>query len=931
MSSYTYTQSVNDLVQLEAYLLTFSLPITFLNSTPTTIIINTSSVLTGPQVTTLTGALSSYTNPLPLEALDINETTESTSITTGALVIDGGVGIAKNLSVGGNISAVGTMSITDTTQSSSTTTGSIITAGGMGVAKILYVGGSSTIGGALAINGTADSNYSTNTGALKVFGGASFAKKVYIDDTTDSTSVTDGSIVTSGALSVGKQLRVGGTLTGVVSSFSGTIETLSTTDSTYAVNTGAFKCLGGASISKKVFIGDTTSSTSTATGALTISGGLAISNTTDSVSSTSGGSFTTAGGLSIAKTLRVGGTVNATSTTTGSLIVTGGAGITGNLYAANIYSNGVQLVNGGSSYAAGTNISITGTTISVSSSPSFSGSLSVTGSTTLTSISATTGTFSGATTHTGASTFGSTLSVAGASTLAALSATTGTFSSTTTHTGASTFGSTLAVTGASTFGSTLAVTGASTFGSTLSVTGASTFGSTLRVIGSTELEDMSAITVSAITGYFNGATTHTGASTFGSTVTGTLSTSSTSSTTGSLLLSGGLAINNTTNASSSTSGGSFTTAGGLSVAKKLYIGSDLNVSGNTNLAMTLSLTESGSTVASASALYSNPSSTAITGSNSVYFNYFNSPTTIPTSFTGVASNLYIAGPPTDITGGTGFALNVNAGPSRINGQVFLNASSSSSSNTLYVYSFGVGGSDGIIIDGPSGTNTIMGFASNNTRYYSTGIDQADSFKFKYNRGLFNAGNTTMSLDQSGIISIPGTVASTSSFNGILITEGGIGINNITNASSATNGGSITTAGGLAVAKDVYIGGNGYTNGNYLIPTYFQSATDLTNSSTTLNTFQTKLTLTTDSLPAGNYILSTNTVNRLFEVRGFLDNTTVLKLASRRLDTTTTLFPYIATGVITLTAGVHTIELEYRRVDTTTLNIREADIMLYRVS
>jgi hypothetical protein len=42
----------------------------------------------------------------------INNTTQSTSTTTGALVIDGGVGIAKNLYIGGNIDVAGSMQFT---------------------------------------------------------------------------------------------------------------------------------------------------------------------------------------------------------------------------------------------------------------------------------------------------------------------------------------------------------------------------------------------------------------------------------------------------------------------------------------------------------------------------------------------------------------------------------------------------------------------------------------------------------------------------------------------------------------------------------------------------------------------------------------------------------------------------------------------------
>ena len=37
--------------------------------------------------------------------LNVNDTTESTTSTTGALVVDGGVGIAKNLNVEGDIIA----------------------------------------------------------------------------------------------------------------------------------------------------------------------------------------------------------------------------------------------------------------------------------------------------------------------------------------------------------------------------------------------------------------------------------------------------------------------------------------------------------------------------------------------------------------------------------------------------------------------------------------------------------------------------------------------------------------------------------------------------------------------------------------------------------------------------------------------------------
>ena len=67
-------------------------------------------------------------------------------VTTGALVIDGGVGIAKKLHVGSSASITGNMivqgagMITKDTDALSTTTGSLTVAGGVGIVKSLYVG-----------------------------------------------------------------------------------------------------------------------------------------------------------------------------------------------------------------------------------------------------------------------------------------------------------------------------------------------------------------------------------------------------------------------------------------------------------------------------------------------------------------------------------------------------------------------------------------------------------------------------------------------------------------------------------------------------------------------------------------------------------------------------------------------------------------------
>ena len=62
----------------------------------------------------------------------IDETTQSTTTTSGALVVSGGVGIAKNLFVGGSMSVAGTLTYEDVTNSETagvTTTGGLIVTG----------------------------------------------------------------------------------------------------------------------------------------------------------------------------------------------------------------------------------------------------------------------------------------------------------------------------------------------------------------------------------------------------------------------------------------------------------------------------------------------------------------------------------------------------------------------------------------------------------------------------------------------------------------------------------------------------------------------------------------------------------------------------------------------------------------------------------
>ena len=142
-------------------------------------------------------------------AATVTATTESTSSSTGALVVSGGVGIAKSLFVGGNISCAGTITYDDVThidalgistfrEGVNVTAGGVTISGGgldiVGLTTGLSVSGVATLAAVTATT-------ITGSGALTV------------TDTTESTTKDTGSIITNGGIGVEKNLNVGTAVT----------------------------------------------------------------------------------------------------------------------------------------------------------------------------------------------------------------------------------------------------------------------------------------------------------------------------------------------------------------------------------------------------------------------------------------------------------------------------------------------------------------------------------------------------------------------------------------------------------------------------------------------------------------------------------------------------------------------------------------------
>lgn len=155
---------------------------------------------------------SSYQGGAVPGAVSIGETTNSTATTNGSLIVAGGVGIAKDVYIGGGVTATSitigstvittasirtsvTVAVNSTASSTSTTTGALTVAGGVGIAGNLNVGGE-IIASKLTIQLTtvtttlvttddvirttnATASTGTASGALQITGGAGIGGAVY--------------------------------------------------------------------------------------------------------------------------------------------------------------------------------------------------------------------------------------------------------------------------------------------------------------------------------------------------------------------------------------------------------------------------------------------------------------------------------------------------------------------------------------------------------------------------------------------------------------------------------------------------------------------------------------------------------------------------------------------------------------------------------
>ncbi len=789
--------------------------------------------------------------------LNYVDTTQGTAEASKALIVDSSRNITNinNISSTGNVTVTGTGAINDVTDSTSSTTGAFTVAGGVGIAKKLYVGDdlnvtdATSIGGTLTVTGAstlsstldvtglvnlnnvADAESST-TGALVVDGGVGIAKKLFVGDTLDVTnnSTLGGTLTVTGASTLSNTLDV-----------TGLVNLNNVTDSESAT-TGALVVDGGVGIAKKLYVGDDLnvtdsvtvggatllSDTLTVTGASTLSSSLDVTglvnlnNVTDAESSTTG-ALVVDGGVGIAKKLFVGDTLDVTSNSTlgGTLTVTGAStlsstlDVTGlvnlnNVTDAESSTTGALVVDGGVGIAKKLFI---GGTLDVTSDSTLGGDLEVTGDTTLLgalnlsgsfnltdttdSSSSTTGAFTVAggvgiakklyvgddLNVTDSTSIGGTLSVTGASTLSSTLDVTGLVNlNNVTDAESSTTGAlvvdggvgiakklfvgdTLDVTDATTIGGTLDVTDATTLSNTLTVTGASTLSSTLDVTGLVNLNNTTdatnstsgALVVDGGVGIakklFVGDTLDV---TSNSTLGGTLTVTGASTLSSTLDVTGLVNLNNVTDAESSTTG-ALVVDGGVGIAKKLFVGDTLDVTSNSTLGGTL-------TVTGASTLSSTLDVTGVVNLNNVTdAESSTSGALVVDGGVGIAKKLFV-GDTLDVTSDStlGGDLEVTGdttllGALNLSGSFNLTDTTDSSSPTTGAFTVAGG----------------VGIAKK--LFVGDDLNVTDAASIGGTLSVTGASTLSSTLDVTGLVNLNNVTDATNSTSGALVVDGGVGI------------------------------------------------------------------------------------------------------------------------------------------------------------
>ena len=265
----------------------------------------------------------------------LSNSTNSTTNSSGALTVAGGVGIQQDMYVGGNINAgtinsVGQLSVNSgyfTVDASGdiVTSGTQIINGGFGNTSLTTAGGA-IIGGGLTVAGQTNLNGPINMG-----------------NNTDSTGYNNGAVIVTGGVGISKNLNVHNNVNiGGASNLAGNLTVGTTIQNANITNNGNMSVSGSSIVTGLITTNTGISVTNggnnftvDSSGDTVIAGTVNITNSGSSALNVTGSSTLqtlSVNGLStINRQMTISDSTSCTSSTTGALLVAGGVGIGGSL------------------------------------------------------------------------------------------------------------------------------------------------------------------------------------------------------------------------------------------------------------------------------------------------------------------------------------------------------------------------------------------------------------------------------------------------------------------------------------------------------------------------------------------------------------------------------------------------------------------------
>lgn len=289
-------------------------------------------------------------------------------------------------------------------------------------------------------------------------------------------------------------------------------------------------------------------------------------------------------------------------------------------------------------------------------------------------------------------------------------------------------------------------------------------------------------------------------------------TKSSNASTGSLITIGGISINNTNESISCTEGGTFTSLGGGAFKKNLYIGENIGIGQNSfNIDESLHIKQNRSTIK-----FEN---------NSNEYSYIDFKENGNNTKFGILSKIsenmlcmtYTTTNVTPNDSGSDSALTIKS-----NGNIGIQTTSNINSALTFKKDniISLTDSDGYfgIIAGAAENISNTGSSTCGASILLNGSGSGSSGDLILSTGtignmqIYSQDNLQFSLDKDGIINFYATQDSTNSTVGGLVINGGVSISNTTNSESYTQGGALTVAGGASIEKDTYIYGDLYVRG-----------------------------------------------------------------------------------------------------------------------